>query len=116
MKDPVAWAYPGRESDPYQDEWNDLMSAIREDKPFNEADRGIKASVVTAMGRYATHTGQEATYDQVLNHDHDLSPNLDQLTMDSPAPLQMNPDGKYPVPQPGIIKDREYLQIEVDKA
>tara|TARA_B100000929_G_scaffold284357_1_gene266536 strand:- start:356 stop:1771 length:1416 start_codon:yes stop_codon:yes gene_type:complete len=115
MKDPVAWAYPGRESDPYQDEWNDLMSAIRNDKPFNEADRGIKASVVTAMGRYATHTGQETTYDQVLNHDHDLSPNSDQLTMDSPAPLQMNPDGKYPVPQPGIIKDREYLQIKADK-
>ena len=74
------------------------------------------ASVVTAAGRFATHTGQEVTVDQVLNHDHDLCPNADQLMMDSPAPLQTNPDGKYPVPQPGIIKDREYLQIDADKA
>jgi hypothetical protein len=116
MKDPVAWAYPGRETNPYQDEWNDLMTAIRENKPFNEVERGVMASVVTAAGRFATHTGQEVTVDQVLNHDHDLCPNADQLTMDSPAPLQTNPDGKYPVPQPGIIKDREYLQIDADKA
>ncbi|MEE2948494.1 MAG: Gfo/Idh/MocA family oxidoreductase [Verrucomicrobiota bacterium] len=116
MKDEVAWAYPGRESNPYQDEWNDLMTAIREDTPFNEVDRGVMASVVTAAGRFAAHTGQEITVDQVLNHDHDLSPDSDKLTMDSPAPLQMNPDGKYPVPQPGIIKDREYLQINADKA
>ena len=116
MKDPGAWAYPGRETNPYQDEWNDLMTAIRENKPFNEVERGVMASVVTAAGRFATHTGQEVTVDQVLNHDHDLCPNADQLMMDSPAPLQTNPDGKYPVPQPGIIKDREYLQIDADKA
>jgi len=116
MKDPVAWAYPGRESNPYQDEWNDLMTAIREDTPFNEVERGVMASVVTAAGRFAAHTGQEVTVDRVLHHDHDLSPNSDKLTMDSAAPLQMNPDGKYPVPQPGIIKDREYLEIDADKA
>jgi hypothetical protein len=30
------------------------------------------------------------------------------LTMDSAAPLQLGPDGKYPVPQPGRITDREF--------
>ena len=37
-----------------------------------------------------------------------LAPDLDKLTADSPAPLQAGPDGKYPVPQPGITKKREY--------
>ena len=33
---------------------------------------------------------------------------VDKLTMDSPAPLVAGPDGKYPVPQPGITTQREY--------
>ena len=50
------------------------------------------------MGRMAAHTGQVITYDQILNLDHEFAPNVDKLTMDSPAPLPAGPDGKYPVP------------------
>ncbi len=60
------------------------------------------------MGRMAAHTGQVVTYEQALNHLHDLAPNLDKLTEDSPAPLQAGPDGRYPVPQPGKTGDREF--------
>jgi len=98
---------PG-EQDPYQNEWNNLIDAIRNNKPYNEAQRGIQASLVTSMGRMAAHTGQEITYDGILNCDHEMAPGLDKLTMDSPAPLQAGSDGKYPVPQPGITKQREY--------
>jgi len=96
------------ERNPYQNEWNDLMDAIRNDKPYNEAKRGVQASLVTSMGRMAAHTGQEITYDEILNCEHEMAPGLDKLTMDSPAPLQADADGKYPVPQPGIVKKREY--------
>jgi len=92
------------------------MTAIRDNKPFNECERGVKASVVSAMGRFATHTGQEVTYDKVLNHDHDLCPNAEEMNMESDAPLKTNPDGNYPVPAPGIIKDREFLQITGNNA
>jgi predicted dehydrogenase len=98
---------PG-EGDPYQNEWNDLIDAVRNDKPYNEVRRGVEASLVTSMGRMAAHTGQEITYEQILNSDHEFAPGLDKLTADSPAPLQPGPDGRYPVPQPGIVKDREY--------
>ena len=60
------------------------------------------------MGRMAAHTGQEITFDEMLNCEHEIAPGVDKLTMDSPAPLQADPDGKYPVPQPGIVTDREY--------
>ena len=96
------------ERDPYQNEWNDLVDAIRNDKPYNEVERGVKGSLVTSLGRMAAHTGQEITYDQILNSDHEMAPGLDKLTMDSPAPLLPNSEGRYPVPEPGIVKDREY--------
>jgi predicted dehydrogenase len=96
------------ERDPYQNEWNELMDAIRNDKPYNETERGVRASLVTSLGRMAAHTGQEITYEQILNSDHEMAPGLDKLTMDSPAPLLADANGRYPVPQPGIVKDREY--------
>jgi hypothetical protein len=60
------------------------------------------------MGRMAAHTGQVITRDQILMGDHEFAPEVDKLTMDSPAPLQCGPDGKYPVPQPGLKKMREF--------
>ncbi len=104
----LAWAFPQPEPDPYQVEWEDLMSAIRNDRPYNEVWRGAEASLVTAMGRMAAHTGKVITREQMLNCEHEFAPDVDKLTMDSPAPVQAGPDGKYPVPQPGIKTRREY--------
>jgi predicted dehydrogenase len=102
--DDVVWRYPEDESNPYQVEWDTLIDAIREDRPYNEVKRGAEASLVTSMGRMAAHTGRIVTYDEILNCEHEFAPGLDQLTMESPAPLQMGPDGKYPVPMPGKNK------------
>lgn len=104
----LLWAYPQPEPRPLQLEWDDLIDAIRQDKPYNEVQRGVEASLVTSMGRMAAHTGQIVTYEQMLNCEHEFAPGLDTLTADSPAPLQPGPDGKYPVPQPGTITTREY--------
>ena len=103
----MLWAFPQPEPSPYQLEWDDLIDAIRQDKPYNEAKRGAIVSLVTSMGRMAAHTGQIVTYEDILNCDHEFAPDVDKLTMDSPAPLQLV-DGKYPVPEPGIKKTREY--------
>ena len=70
---------------PYDNEWNDLVDAIRNDKPYNEAKRGVEASVVSNMGRKAAHTGQEITYEEMLNCDQEYAPGVDKFTMDSPA-------------------------------
>jgi predicted dehydrogenase len=104
----IVWRAPRQEPDPYQVEWEDLMRAIRTNQPYNELRRGIEASLVTAMGRLAAHTGQVITRDHMLNHNRELAPTVAQLTMDSPAPVRAGPDGKYPVPQPGILTDQEY--------
>ncbi len=104
----LIWAFPQPEPNPYQLEWDDLIDAIRNDKPYNEVKRGVEASLVTSMGRMAAHTGQEVTYDQILNSPHEFAPGLDELTKDSPPPLTPNEDGTYPIPEPGRKRDREF--------
>jgi predicted dehydrogenase len=96
------------ERNPYHNEWMDLMTAIRNDKPYNEVERGVKASLTSSMGRMAAHTGQEITFEDMLNSEHEFAPGVDKLTMDSPSPLPADTEGKYPIPMPGITKKREY--------
>jgi predicted dehydrogenase len=93
---------------PYQNEWDVLVEAIRGDKPFNEVARGVEASLAASMGRMAAHTGQLITFDEMLNCEHEFAPEVDKLTATSPAPLMPGPDGRYPVPRPGQIAKREY--------
>jgi predicted dehydrogenase len=96
------------EEDPYQNEWNDLIDALRDDKPYNEVRRGVEASLVSSMGRMAANTGREITFDEMLQCEHEMAPDVEKFTMDFPAPLLADAHGRYPVPQPGIVTKREY--------
>ena len=60
------------------------------------------------MGRMAAHTGQIITFDEIMNAEQEFAPDVDKLTADGPAPLVADAEGRYPVPQPGLLKDREY--------
>jgi predicted dehydrogenase len=104
----MTWAFPQPEPNPYQLEWDHLIEAIRQDKPFNEVKRGAEAALVVAMGRKAVHTGQSVLFEEMLNDQHEFAPGVDQLTMDSAAPVLAGADGCYPAPQPGRLKDREF--------
>ena len=99
---------PGDQGNPYQNEWNDLVDAIRADKPFNELERGVMASAVSSLGRKAAHTAKEITLEDFLACEDEYAPGADKWTMDSPAPLQADANGKYPIPQPGLVTTREY--------
>ena len=102
------WAYGKPEPNPYEMEWVDLIAAIREDRPYNEVERGAEASLQAVLGRMAAHTGQRITREALLKHKNEFAPDVDKLAMDSPAPLVADADGRYPVPQPGRVVDREY--------
>jgi predicted dehydrogenase len=109
-RDNIVWQWaPRPEPDPYQLEWDRLVLAVRNNTPHNETRRGAEASLIAAMGRLAAHTGREWTRDATLNLNHDFAPNLERLeTIDSPAPLQLAADGKYPVPRPGEETHKEF--------
>jgi len=106
-RDNQLWASNDR-TNPYQNEWNDLIDAIVNNKPYNEVKRGVEASLVTSMGRAAAHIGQEVTFEQMLNSEHAFAPDVDKIKdKESPAPLEPDSKGMYPQPEPGK-KKREY--------
>ena len=103
----VGWEF-GKERNPYDLEWHHLVDAIRNDKEYNEVERGVMASAVTSMGRMAAHTGKLITLDEFMEVDHEFAPGVDQLTSESEAPLRADEEGKYSVPMPGLVTNREY--------
>jgi predicted dehydrogenase len=106
-KDKLKWS-AAPQPNPYQLEWDDLVAAIKNDTPYNEVERGVMASAVTSLGRMAAHTGQELSLDDLLHCDHEFAPEIDKLVLGGPSPLPADANGKYPIPLPGIIKNREY--------
>ena len=96
------------EANPYTLEWKDLLQAVTENKPYNEVPRAVQACLVANMGRMAAHTGQEITFDQILDCPHEMAPGVAEFTQGSAAPVTADKDGKYPVPTPGVTVDREY--------
>ena len=83
----LVWRYKGPKCDKYQYEHDLFFDAIRNDKPYNEVQYGVEASLVTSLGRMAAHTGQEITYEQMLNCEHEFAPDVGKFTdQSSPAP------------------------------
>lgn len=103
-KDNILWTAPQPEKSPYRIEWEDLVAAILANTPYNEATRGAEASLVTAMGRFAAHTGKTVSFQEMLNCPDDLTAGVATLSDSSPAILAADADGKYPVPMPGQFK------------
>lgn len=105
VQEEMTWKYAQEDPNPYKVEWQELLDAIRHDRPHNEAKRAGEAEVAALMGRMATHTGKVVTWDQALNSQHQFVQDIDGMTFDTPAPIHEGPDGLYPPPQPGITKE-----------
>ena len=58
-----------RGGDPYQVEHDDLFAAIREGVHVNEAKYGAESTLSAIMGRMATYTGRDVTWEQALESD-----------------------------------------------
>jgi len=99
-KSNIGWRPQKEKVSPYQVEWDVLLEAIREDRPHNEVRRAAYANLASIMGRAAIHTGKIITWDEMLASNFKFCPNVD-FTYDSPAPVQADEQGRYPVPIPG---------------
>ncbi len=72
----------------------DLIASIRRGRPINELKHVAESTLTAIMGREAAYTGQEMTWDDVLNADQVLAPpEIGFVSM--PVP---------PVPMPGKTK------------
>jgi predicted dehydrogenase len=100
----VIWQYKGPPSNQYQVEHDLLFDAIRQDKPYNEAERSAYAALTGILGRMAAESGQLVTWNEALTSNLELAPGLDNYTMDSEPPVMPDSDGNYPVAMPGATK------------
>ncbi|MGC4002460.1 MAG: hypothetical protein QM811_04680 [Pirellulales bacterium] len=48
------------------------------------------------------------TFEDMLNSKQELAPGLDTITLNSPAPITADADGKYPIPMPGLKTTTEF--------
>ncbi|MHC4510318.1 MAG: Gfo/Idh/MocA family protein [Planctomycetota bacterium] len=100
-KENVTWRPDKERMSPYQIEWDVLLDAIRKDKPHNEGRRAALTNLACIMGRAAIHSGKVITWDEMMASDFKFCSNAADLTYDSPAPVQADAEGRYPVPNPG---------------
>jgi predicted dehydrogenase len=60
--------------DMYQNEHDELFASIRSGKPINNGEWMAKSTLMAIMGRMATYTGQDITWDKALASKEDLTP------------------------------------------
>jgi len=97
---PSAWRYRSQQGDnPYQIEHDDLFDAIRNDKPYNEAEYGALSTMTAIMGRMATYSGELIEWEDAFNSKLELVPKT--LAWNSTPPVVPKADGSYPVALPG---------------
>jgi hypothetical protein len=86
----------------YQVEHDALFDAVRNDKPYNEAEYAALSTMTAILGRMATYSGKLVTWDEAFLST--LSLTTDAETWDAPAPVTPDGDGRYAVAIPGVTK------------
>jgi predicted dehydrogenase len=95
------WRLPRDEKgkDPYQQEHDDFFDAIRNDKPYSEAENGAKSTMTAIFGRMATYSGKVIEWSDALNSDISVMPQ--EFSWDASPLVLPGPDGMYPRAVPG---------------
>jgi len=88
------WVYRGEDNYVYQAEHDKLFASIRAGKPINDGEHMAKSTLLAIMGRMATYTGQEITWEMALNSKESLGPEKHEW---GPAP-------DAPIAMPGLTK------------
>lgn len=94
-KGEVKWRYRPDKADMYQVEHDEFFASIRAGHPLNDGDRMVSSTLLAIMGRMATYTGQEITWEMALQSKESLVPA--QLDWDMQLPVA-------PVALPGITQ------------
>jgi len=105
IKDPsgkIIWRFRGENNNPYQTEHDVLVRHIIDNKPINDAHYTTEATLTAIMGRMATYSGEEVTWEDALNSELDTMPKV--LAWDADPGPKVGPDGLYPAPIPGVTK------------
>jgi predicted dehydrogenase len=93
-KDGQLWRFRDKETNPYQQEHQDLIDSIRAGKPLNEAKTVAESTLAGIMGRESAYAGRGIEWEEALNSKNRLGPEKCEF---GPVPF---PE----VPMPGQYK------------
>ena len=104
-QDPL-WTARRPANDSYQEEQRRLLTAIREDRPWNEMERGVMATFTAILGRAAVETGQYLLADQVWESRfrYDSKIRYADLVIDGESVVMPDENGDYPLAHPGVTE------------
>ncbi|MDQ3331252.1 MAG: Gfo/Idh/MocA family oxidoreductase [Planctomycetota bacterium] len=68
------WRYDSTHENMYQVEHDELFASIRSGRPINNGDYMAYSTLLAIMGRMATYTGKQVTWEQALNSTETLAP------------------------------------------
>jgi predicted dehydrogenase len=91
-KGEVVWKYEGPKVNPYVQEHIDLVTSIRTEKAFVEAENTAISTLVAIMGRESAYTGRLVTWEEIMASETRLGP-----TQYAMAPVNMSVE----IPVPG---------------
>ena len=91
------WRYKGPSNNMYQTEHDEFFLSLRDNKPINDGDRMWKSTLMAIMGRMAGYTGQQVTWDDALNSEVTLVPEITdswRTPVEFPTMAQPGVDGR----------------------
>jgi predicted dehydrogenase len=68
------WRYRGENANMYQVEHDEFFASIRNGRRINNGDYMVRSTLMGIMGRMATYTGQEVTWQQAMTSRECLAP------------------------------------------
>ncbi len=99
---PNAWKFGGQRLNGHQQEQHDLIETLMRGEIYNEGEYGAKSTFTAILGREACYSAKVIKWDDLWERGQDLAPGIDGYTLNSEPPTKPGPDGKYPVPVPGV--------------
>ncbi|HWE93052.1 MAG TPA: Gfo/Idh/MocA family oxidoreductase [Tepidisphaeraceae bacterium] len=97
------WRYKGPNPNPYQVEHDDLFDAIRNNKPYMEAEYGATSTMTALLGRMCTYSGQVIKWEDAINAKESVMPKV--YSFDAAPPTLPDADGRYSIAMPGQSGD-----------
>lgn len=81
------WTYSGKQNDMYQTEHDELFAAIRKGKTISQGDAVAHGSMLAIIGRMAAYTGKKITWEDAINSQEALGPDVTSYTFDLTIPV-----------------------------
>ncbi|MBL8814525.1 MAG: Gfo/Idh/MocA family oxidoreductase [Planctomyces sp.] len=109
----LKWEYPrvgadgkriGNLHDGWQQEHHDLFADIRAGRIPNEGEYGAKSSMTSVLGRMATYSGKEISWNDAINSQLVISPVEKYTSFNDTPPVVPREDMTYDIAVPGVTK------------